>query len=304
MTDFIRVRQSQLSFYKNVPLYYLSDKKEGVLFKKAGVRVSKEELNRAQTMEIYVSRRDRQAASKEIVDALNMSLARKIAERGVREVRLLLGDVVNEALEGSLTGAAESLPHTVEVVFNGYAENAALLKTLTDISTQRPTIIEHSVNVLAFTMLYCCVHDIALGDAKRLGVAALLHDIGLTQIDREIIEKQEQLTDIEYDNYKTHTVRGHAILMKADKFEKTAAAVALEHHEKLDGSGYPKGISRIGFESQLIGLIDSYEPLTYRNRPFRNARKPYDSLNILKQEVMAGQLDKKIFKNFTACLTR
>lgn len=82
MKNYIPVKKSQLAIYKEIPFYYLSKKGEGVLFKKAGVFISKKELDQAKTMEVYIHRRDRDRASKEMIDSLNMALAKKIASKG------------------------------------------------------------------------------------------------------------------------------------------------------------------------------------------------------------------------------
>ena len=153
-------------------------------------------------------------------------------------------------------------------------------------------------------MLYCCFHDVPVNTTKKLGVAALLHDIGTTDIDKTIIDSSKKLSDKEFEQYKTHTSKGHDVLKNNGQFDEIVGIVALEHHEKLDGSGYPRGIKNLSFESQLIGLIDSYEPLTYRDKDFRKAKEPFESLRLLKEEVVAKKYNKDIFKNFCACLTK
>jgi HD-GYP domain-containing protein (c-di-GMP phosphodiesterase class II) len=56
--------------------------------------------------------------------------------------------------------------------------------------------------------------------------------------------------------------------------------------------------------SQLIGLVDSYESLTYRSKLFRKAKKPFDALNLIKEEVLRGKFSKALFKRFTSCLVK
>jgi len=88
-------------------------------------------------------------------------------------------------------------------------------------------------------------------------------------------------------------------------FTPEIAVVALEHHEKLDGSGYPKGNTEISEDAQLIGLISSYKPLAYRGTSrHEEPQKPYNSLQILKNEVMAGKYSRQMFISFCSCLTR
>jgi HD-GYP domain-containing protein (c-di-GMP phosphodiesterase class II) len=304
MDDYIAIKPSQLSLYKNIPLYYLSKDGEGVLFKKTGVFLDKSQLLDAKDMEIFIQSRDKDSAAKELLTTLNMDLAKKIASKGVRAVRSVLCDIVEEAITGSLDNSSQTLPETIEILFQGYSRKPELFKALIEISTNSHITIEHSVNVLSLSMLYCCFHEISVNATKKIGIAALLHDIGTTQIDGTILDSEQKLSEKEFNIYKTHPFKGHDAIKNSPHFDEIVAVVALEHHEKLDGSGYPRGITDISFESQLIGLIDSYEPLTYRDKAFRKAQKPYNTLTLLKEEVVAKKYNKDIFKKLCACLTK
>ena len=76
----------------------------------------------------------------------------------------------------------------------------------------------------------------------------------------------------------------------------------MEHHEKLDKSGYPNGKGNMSDISQIIGIIDCYEALTNDDRPYRSAMAPYDALNIIKKDVVEGKFRKEVFEKFTYSL--
>lgn len=304
MEKYIPVKKSQLAFYKNVPFYWLSKNGEGVLYKNPGVILDRNQLEEAKRIDIYIDQDDRQAAVKDLLSSLNMDLAQKIAKKGVQLVRKVLCDIVDEALFSPLEHVGPVLPETIEIMFYGHSKNSQLLEGLTRISSGSKKVVEHSTNVLAFSMLYCCIQDIPVNMSKIIGISALLHDIGTTLIEKGIIESDEKLSSEDYESLKTHPQKGHDLIIDSTQFHKTVATVALEHHEKLDGSGYPKGTSLITFEGQLIGLIDSYEALTYRDKAFRKAKMPFDTMQMLKNEVLEKKYDKEIFKNFCLCLTR
>lgn len=139
---------------------------------------------------------------------------------------------------------------------------------------------------------------------KQLMLCGLLHDVGTSQIDKAIVEARKKLTDEEFKIYTGHSVLGHDLILAETDFDVSVATVALEHHERIDGSGYPHGTAKITADSRLIGIIDCYEPLTYRDKNFRKAKKPYDTLSLIKEEVKAGRFDKETFKNFTSCLIK
>jgi putative nucleotidyltransferase with HDIG domain len=126
--------------------------------------------------------------------------------------------------------------------------------------------------------------------AKRLGMsdeeceqvyyAGLLHDIGKIAIDQSLIEKEDDLTDEEYEIVKKHTIYGYEILKSID-IEKYADG-ALYHHERPDGKGYPNGITDIPIIGRIIAVADAYDAML-SNRPYRDSlvkseiRKEFES---------------------------
>ncbi|MCP4374139.1 MAG: diguanylate cyclase, partial [Deltaproteobacteria bacterium] len=80
------------------------------------------------------------------------------------------------------------------------------------------------------------------------------------------------------------------------------ALTALQHHEKLDGSGYPHGITSTKGTAQIIGFIDCYEALTNDDRPYRNAMSPFKTLKLMKRDVESDKFSKKLFEKFAYSL--
>lgn len=163
---------------------------------------------------------------------------------------------------------------------------------------------EHTVNVTALVLQYCFFHDFSDADTAQLALCALLHDVGTSQLDKTLLETDKRLTDLEFKTFSTHPELGHDMIILNTDFDISVATVALEHHERIDGSGYPHGSKNISWDSQLVGLIDSYETLTYRNKKFRKAKKPFNSLQIIKEEVLEGKFATDIFKKFASCLIK
>ncbi len=115
-------------------------------------------------------------------------------------------------------------------------------------------------------------HELGLSDAeiKEVIVSALLHDIGKSSIDHDIIIKPSRLTEAEFEEIKRHPHIGYNILKNSGSFSSNVMAGVLFHHEKFDGTGYPTGIR--GRETPLIARIiavcDVFDALT-SNRPYR-----------------------------------
>ena len=132
-----------------------------------------------------------------------------------------------------------------------------------------------------------------------------LHDIGKIRFPDYIRNPDHILTNDEFEIHKTHPILGHVILEKQKEFDKSIALGVLEHHEKLDGSGYPAGKKKISFEGQLLNIVDSFEQLTYSEKKYRKAKKPFDAMSIIKSETLKkGKFNKEIFKDLCLSLSK
>jgi len=138
---------------------------------------------------------------------------------------------------------------------------------------------------------------------KKIGLSALLHDIGKIEIPLKILTAPRKLSKKEYSIMKSHTIIGSEIIKANNWFDDFVAVGALEHHEKLDGSGYPKAEPKISFIGQLLSIIDCYEALTNETRPYRRAKKPFNTLQLIQKDVAAGKFNKEIFEQFCYSLT-
>jgi len=103
-------------------------------------------------------------------------------------------------------------------------------------------------------------------------MAALIHDIGKISIPAEILSKPVQLNELEWSMIKAHPKVGYNILKTAE-FPWLVAQIVLEHHERLDGSGYPQGLSSTGIlmKARILTVADVVEAMA-SHRPYRPAR--------------------------------
>ncbi len=106
---------------------------------------------------------------------------------------------------------------------------------------------------------------------EGLRMAGLVHDIGKIHVPAELLSKPGRLSELEFSVIKTHSQAGYEILMDVE-FPWPIAETVLQHHERLDGSGYPSGLkgAEISLEAKIIAVADVVEAMS-SHRPYRPA---------------------------------
>ncbi len=179
----------------------------------------------------------------------------------------------------------------IESVVNTLIEellsNRNILINLTDIRCFDDYTFAHSVNVCILSIMTGITlhyHDVRL---KELGVGALLHDIGKLKIDKSILNKADDLNEEEYLEVKKHTSYGFDLLRKQEGLSLLSAHIALQHHERWDGRGYPRGMTGdlIHEYARIVAVADVYDALL-ADRPYRSAYTVTQAITIMKR--MAG----------------
>lgn len=132
--------------------------------------------------------------------------------------------------------------------------------------------IEHSVAVAVLSTMLGRWLRFTDAEIQELSIAAMLHDIGKSRIPEEILQKPGRLTDDEYALMKRHTELGYQLLSETAGVSHVQARVALEHHERIDGSGYPRGLMGNQMErfSKLVAIVDVFHAMTSR-RVYKDA---------------------------------
>jgi HD-GYP domain-containing protein (c-di-GMP phosphodiesterase class II) len=131
-------------------------------------------------------------------------------------------------------------------------------------------------------------------EIEDLRYVALLHDLGKLAISSRILDKPTRLTDAEYARVKEHPLFTQWVLERVSCFEPLAP-VAAAHHERLDGSGYPRGLvaDDLTMPMRVLALADVYDALT-SDRPYRTALDAEDALDLIRLDV-PSRLDADAF---------
>jgi putative nucleotidyltransferase with HDIG domain len=211
--------------------------------------------------------------------------------------------IVQVAIEDPRLG--ENVPQGREyldtvLAFLGKYEDG--ISYLADVLVMDYTLYSHSVNVALLAV--CFWHWLGLEPETTmvLGTGALFHDIGKRNIPSKILFKEGRLDEDEWQIMKSHPEEGFRLLSRAGALSGPALLVVLQHHENLDGSGYPEGLKgqAVSKPSRFIRIIDAYDAITSK-RTYKEAVSPFDAITIMNRE-MTPYLDQGIFKMFVSFL--
>jgi putative nucleotidyltransferase with HDIG domain len=199
----------------------------------------------------------------------------------------------------------ENLKNSKEVV-GGFIEtilsDATALKSLMEITAHDYYTHTHSINVGIYSI--CLGEYLGIRDEElvNLGTAALLHDIGKSKIDYDIINKNGVLSDEEFATMKNHSALGYNIALKLGVKDRDILSGIRHHHEKLDGHGYPDGIEdkNISQFARIIGVCDVFDALTTK-RSYKDPFSSFEALSMMKKQ-MKTHLDMKLVDDFIKML--
>ncbi len=160
----------------------------------------------------------------------------------------------------------------------------------------------HSMNVAVLAMMLGKEAGIQVEEMKTLCQGALFHDIGKSKIDRKVLVKEGRLNRAELDFLKMHPKYGVDLLAFSEAFPKLALLIVYQHHEAVDGSGYPKGVKgpQIHPLSKLVSIANSYDNHCNKRNP-ADSLTPYEALSYMFSR-QKDALDQKLLSAFIKCL--
>lgn len=265
--------------------------------------MDQQRLERIGTKNLFIQAGDAQAVSGYLEKNLTAFLDNKeISERTKNLILYQTSmDFVAEILESPQT-VSDNLERCKSLVSNlirHIVSTTCLLEVMKDVASSRLYILSHSVKVAAVTMLvHEKIFNISHDEMLDVGVGAIFHDLGMTFISGDILDKPEALSNIEYSTVKTHAQRGYDFLRKNGVFSEVSLAIVRHHHEKWDGSGYPSKLrgDSISRSAQVAGVSDIYCALI-SDRPYRKASVHEEALRIMESE-SGRSFKKELFEQF------
>ena len=297
--NYIRVRRSNLFLYQAVPLYYTANGERFGIYKPSGMNLK--EMRVKENLiprELYLKKTDKAKGMREVQKAFNKELQDDITSNNLVNVKTTLVNLVGEIFSEPSSGVLEGLSNTVSIIVGEYTKDPEIIKNFWRISNKDYTTALHSVNVMALAIRYAISRRYDKNKTKLLGLCALLHDVGKTRTDNDILTAPRKLSEEDFAKIKSHPIQGYNLLKRCKFSNPEVKLTALQHHEKLDGSGYPSGLTQISEIAQIISILDCFEALTNDERPYRDSMIPYKTLDLIQKEVNTGKFDKNIYAKF------
>ena len=188
----------------------------------------------------------------------------------------------------------QAVDSTVDSVLRN--ENALLL--LSKIKSKDDYTAEHCINVSILAAAFGKHLGLLQDEIRVLALSGMMHDVGKMRIDDAILNKPGALTPEEFAIMKKHTTFGRDILVALPTLEHAAVDVAYSHHERMDGKGYPRGLSsqQIPLFAKMIGLVDTYDAIT-SSRVYDKGRASMQALQIIHRN-KGTQFDAELAVEF------
>jgi len=201
---------------------------------------------------------------------------------------MLLGNAINEkAFKDSVTQTVESV-----------IRNPDAMMWLTRLSHKDNITSHHSVNCSILAVTFGRYLGLPTEELEKLVISALVHDVGKLQVPTEILNKPASLTPEEVKIVRAHPTSSRNLLMSAGKYFLPAVDVAYTHHEKMDGSGYPRGLtgSQISPFCRMLAIADCYDTMT-TCQVYREENSPFETLKYLNAN-KGTKYDEQLVKLF------
>ncbi|OWZ83520.1 HD-GYP domain-containing protein [Natranaerobius trueperi] len=186
----------------------------------------------------------------------------------------------------------------VDKLLEDIISNKNLIVDMVDIKMYDEYTFHHCVNVAVLSIIVGLSMGFNQESLYKIGLGALLHDIGKVNVSNELINKKGKLTDEEFEVVKEHTKQGYDKLKENNEIPSTSKIIALQHHERVNGEGYPEGKNddEIHIYSKIVAVADVFDAMT-SDRPYRKGYVPSEVM----EYILGGAgsfFDRKVVGHF------
>lgn len=202
-----------------------------------------------------------------------------------QKAHVVAGGEIQENLKRLVEGEAINVTRirtSVKSCVKSIVTNPNALLWLGRLRTKDNYIAEHCLNVGILAIAFGRHLGMSLDELETLGMCGMLHDVGKLKVDQKILDKPAKLSEEEFAIIQDHCRIGRDILAEDENMPKTVIEAAFGHHERMDGSGYPRGLkaNSLNLYTRMISIVDTYDAIT-TNRCYDKSRPAAEAIKIL-----------------------
>ena len=232
-----------------------------------------------------------------IILAKEIEMARVVQ----REAQIVIRDIMQDVRLGKNI-ESDRVKRVVNNMIDSIFANQAALASLTRIKDYDEYTFVHSINVCILCLTLGRHLNFSREELEQMGIGALLHDVGKMRIPPHILNKPGKLTEEEFNEVKKHPLYTLEVLDKSQGIPDSSKQVALQHHERYNGRGYPRGLrgDEIARFGQIAAIIDVYDAIT-ADRVYKKAIPLHEGIRIIYQGVKED-FSQLLVEHFIQCV--
>jgi HD-GYP domain-containing protein (c-di-GMP phosphodiesterase class II) len=262
---------------ENMQLARNIDSADGRVLLSEGVSLTANYIERLRDlgiMSLYIT--DRLIGKVEVDDLVRVQ-TRNEANRMVKES---MGNIRDGR---SVSG--EKVYKVISEVLDEILSKRSISFNLVDIRAMNDYLFGHSLTVCILSLMTGVAAGFNFARLRELGIGAVLHDVGKVLIPDSILNKAEALTPDEFAEIQKHSQIGYDVLKKCNDISSVSAYIAWQHHEKFDGTGYPRGVKgkEIYEFARVVAIADVYDALS-TDRIYRKRWLPHEALEYIRDK--------------------
>ncbi len=217
------------------------------------------------------------------------------------DAKSLQHKILNSLTEHKTINVLEAKEST-DAIVDSIFRNQDALACMTRLRIKDEYLVEHSLNVSILMTIFAKYLAFDREVIEQLALGAFLHDIGKVLVPPEILHKPGKLSPEEYGVMKSHVDLGMEVLKDSPGLSGPIKEIIAQHHERLDGKGYPKQLNdqQITQYGRMIAIVDSYDAMT-AERVYKAGMHPIKAFKILMKEADNGY-DTALVEQFVNCL--
>ena len=190
----------------------------------------------------------------------------------------------------------------VETLVDNISHNPNSMLWLTNLRQKHERTANHCLNVSILAIAFGRHLGMGEDELNKLGLGAMLHDVGKMRTPPQVLDKAGKLTEEERMLVRKHPSDGYGVLKLSKQLPPEVLDIVMHHHERIDGRGYPDGLAgdAVSLPARIVGLVDAYDNLT-GDSLYRAVKTPGEALRVLRSEG-ANEYGRELVQEFIRCL--